>query len=84
MSVFELRGELLTMLASVEEKDQLEKIRLFIGRLLKGQGEAISDLDGLTNEQFEALVFSLKESEDESKLVSQADVHKMFAQWRGQ
>jgi hypothetical protein len=68
--------------AMQEEKDNLAKIKSFIASLMPKNVEHISYPDGLDKEQYDELLLSIEESEDESKLVSQSEAHKMFAQWR--
>ena len=82
MSVLELKGELLGMLAQVNEESQLQQIRALILKFLTNARSKPEHLDGLTEEQYAELLLALAESEDEEQLVSQEAVRQMFAQWK--
>ncbi len=81
MSVLEMKGELHDLLAQVNEESQLEKIRVYVLRLLNTATR--KDYDGLTEAQYAELQLAIEESEDEGNLVSSEEVFKRFEQWIG-
>jgi hypothetical protein len=69
MSVLELKGEIHDMLAQVNHEENLYQIRWFIASLIsKMNGEDPIYPEGLTKEQYEALMTSLAQSRDKAEV----------------
>ena len=84
MSIFELRGEITTMISKLDDKDLLLLLRNQVAKALKGElGQGASDWwDELTPEQQADLDLALEEIKDPSNLVSHDEALKFLEKWR--
>lgn len=82
MSVLELKGEVHDMLSQVNDEKRLRKIKSFISALVSKSNGGETYPDGLTKEQYEALMATLAKSRDKANQVSLEDARQMFEQWK--
>ena len=86
MSIFELRGEITTMISQMEDKNLLLLLRNQVEKAMKGEfGQADSDWwEELTPEQQSDLDLALTEIKDPINLVSHEEALKFLEKWRSQ
>jgi hypothetical protein len=84
MSIFELRGEITTMISQMDDKNLLLLLRNQVEKALKGElRQAESDWwDELTQEQQADLDSALEEIKEPTNLVSHDEALKFLEKWR--
>jgi len=76
-AVAQLRGELMTLLAKIEDEDTLAEIQDYLLGLL-GHVDMLEDMPP---EVLKELEIAIEESYDESDTISNEEAFKLFRQW---
>ncbi len=76
-AVAQLRGEIMTMLAQIEDEDEL----LDLFRYLKNLVNGVDMLDDMPPHAIQELELAIEESYDESDAIPNEEVIKMTKQW---
>ena len=76
-AIAQLRGELMTLLAKIEDEDTLAEVQDYILGLLGH----VDMLEGMPPEVLKELEIAIEESYDESDTIPHEEVMKMARQW---
>ena len=76
-AVAQLRGEIMTMLAQIDDEDEL----LDLFRYLKNLVNGVDMLDDMPPHAVQELELAIEESYDESDETSNEEAFKLFRQW---
>ena len=80
MSVLELKGELHELIASIQNEQLLQSLKIAIQKVANIETESVGDY-ALSPEQEEELMISLKESYDEANMISFEESKKNSTRW---
>jgi predicted transcriptional regulator len=84
MSVLELKGNILQLLARLENRNHLAKLQEIATQFVQEEEISAQDIDGyedLTPEQQADLMEAIVETYDETKLIPHEEVLKRFDRW---
>ncbi|MFN0034838.1 MAG: hypothetical protein ACKVUS_07225 [Saprospiraceae bacterium] len=76
-AVAQLRGEIMTMLAQIEDEDELLDLFHYLKNLVNG----VDMLEDMPPHAIKELELAIEESYDESDAIPNEDVIKMAKQW---
>ena len=83
MSKLEIKGSILELIASINDKDSLNELKKLISDFV---GHRIKDSDywdELSEDEKRELEIAIDESDDESNHVEHKDVMKKYSKWLG-
>ncbi len=83
MSNLEIKGGILELIASIDDKETLFELRKLINEFV---GNRLKDSDyweELTHQEQSELTAAIKESEDESNHIDHEEVMKKYKKWLG-
>jgi len=85
MTVLELKGQMLQLIAEVDDQPTLERLRSYLFKIVKKEeGELDEWWDELSPEQQADLDIALDEIKDPANLVSNELAEKQLERWKSQ
>jgi len=83
MSELEIKGSILELIASINDKDSLNELKKLINDFVGHRIKETDYWDELSEEEKSQLEIAIEESEDEANHVAHKDVMKKYSKWLG-
>ena len=81
MSNLELKGNILEMIAHINDRDILEELKEFISDFMEGDNEEDNFLDEISDFEKNELLIAIEESKKGENLIPHEEFKKTYSKW---